>query len=801
MTSDLQQPALRDLRVLDLSNSVAGQYCGRLLADYGADVVLAEPDGGSPVRRLPPLTDARAAPENSLLFWHLNAGKRSVVVADPLGADLARTRALCREADVVLVDRRERALLGDDLGDVVVCAFSDFGDSGPYRDWTGGELIQQALSGVMYVTGSDDREPIYGLGRRSSYACGVTAYSTIMAALLVKARGGGAQEVEAVTFEAAAAMSQNLVSQYSFSQSYSDRSVYLGGGMVAQLQVLDGWIIVWVLRNWERICEIFRLPREVAERYPTMASLQANWLEAVEYLKAGALKATTDEVLSDLQAAKICAERFTGPQELLETDHFQERGFWRHVDDEGLEMLSLGPVFRTTSPCRPPAAAPRLGDAGAEPWASRKVAPVPKASPAAATAPPLAGIRVLDFTLAWAGPMATRSLAFLGADVIRVENAAALDPWRGAVKTAPGSLMHADRDPGERPWNRISLFASQSHDKRSISLDLKTPRGVEVARALAAECDVVLANFSPRVLDKLGVGYAEISRRNDQVVFVEMPAFGNTGPWSSHVGVGKTMEAASGMATLMGYGDGVPVLTGPAYLDPIGGLHGAAAVLTGLMQRARDGKGQYIEVAQVEAALHWIGEHLLDAAVNGRQFVPRGNTIDEAAPHDAFACAGRDQWIAIAIYDDAQWAAFRAIAEIPELDDEAYATREGRQQTASDLHRLISSWTVAQDKHHLAIRLQAAGVPAAPVATGADVFRDPQLRSRGLIWQLDHPDVGPREYSGLAYRLSRTPGAMRRGFPCFGEHGREILRDILGMAPAEIDGLIDGEILRLEPLR
>jgi crotonobetainyl-CoA:carnitine CoA-transferase CaiB-like acyl-CoA transferase len=801
MTGNLDIPALRDLRVLDLSNSMAGQFCGRLLADYGADVVLGEPAGGSPVRAAPPLTEARAAPENSLLFWHLNTGKRSRVIGDPMGADLAETQALCRAADVVLVDAEDREALGAMPGHLVVCAFSDFGDQGPYRDWTGGELIHQALSGVMYVTGSDDREPIYGLGRRSSYACGVTAYSSILAALLARARDGKGQEVEAVTFEAAAAMSQNLVSQYSFTQSYSDRSVYLGGGMVAQLELLDGWIIVWVLRNWERICEIFRLPPEVAEQYPTMASLQGNWPAAVKHLKAGAAKVRTEEVLSALQATKICAERFTGPLELLETEHFVERGCWRYLDDDGLKMLSLGPVFRTTSPSRPVVSAPRLGDCTGDPWPARKAEPSPKAAGPRNTDPPLKGVRVMDYTLAWAGPMATRSLAFLGADVIKVENASALDPWRGLVKTERGSLQHADREPGERPWNRISLFASQGHDKRSISLDLKTPRGVELARALAAESDVLLANFSPRVLDKLGLGYESLKALNPGLVFVEMPAFGNTGPSSSHVGVGKTMEAASGMATLMGYGDGVPVLTGPAYLDPVGGLHGAAAVLTALVQRARDGVGQYVEVAQVEAALHWIGEFLLDAAVNGRQFRPAGNAIPEAAPHDAFPCAGRDQWIAIAVYDDDQWAALRRLSAIAGLDDPAYATREGRRRNAEALRSLISGWTGPQDKHDLATRLQAAGVPAAPVANGADVFHDPHLRSRGLIQQLDHADVGPREYSGLAYRLSETPGAMHRGAPCFGAHGPEVLREVLDMPDAEIEALIAAGVLRLDPVR
>jgi crotonobetainyl-CoA:carnitine CoA-transferase CaiB-like acyl-CoA transferase len=783
------QPALVGVKVIDATSSAAGQFCGRLFADYGAEVILVERPEGAATRREGPFDET-----GSLLFRHLNQGKAGLAWRP---GDRESERALeerLREADIVLVDA------GDPVAgrakDKIVCRVSDFGEHGPYAGWRGGEIVHQALSGVMFTTGAQDREPLYGVGRRTVYACGATAYISCLAALIWRDRTGESQAVEAITAEATAAMGQNLVTQYSYSRTYASRRQY--PGMLAQLMCRDGWLVLFALRGWPAICRIFGSP-ELAEdsRFSGVAALRRNWAEAVALLREKARDRGVEELIEQLQLAKVSSARIPTLPELIETPQYSGRGMFRWNADGKLD--SLGPVFRTSSPHRAPAAAPEPGaHAQFESETLERGDAFP--APAFADRLPLQGLRVLDFTQAWAGPMTARALAFLGAEVIKIENGARLDSWRGPAVGVNDPASYPNRLGGERPYDRNALFNTQNHDKMSICLDLKSPQGQDIARRLAARCDVVLANFSPHALAKLGLGYEALSRENPKLVMVEMPAFGNEGPWSSHVGMGKTMEAAAGMASLIGYGDGEPVLTGPAYLDPIGGLHGASAVMTALAERNRTGVGQYVEVAQVEAAMHWIGEYILQTGRTGEVFQPDGNRRPDIAPHDAFACAGDDQWMVIACPDDETWRQLVAATGVGDLSDGKFATLAGRREHAGALTAALSGWTRVRTKHEATDLLQAVGVPAAPVNSGADVWRDPFLRSRGFIQELTHPAAGTAEYPGLAYRLSRTPGSIRSPAPCFGEHTDDVLGGLLGLSRAEIDALVEAGAVLQHPV-
>ena len=782
-------PALAGVRVIDATSTAAGQFCGRLFADYGAEVILVERPDGTATRLESPFDDT-----GSLLFRHLNQGKAGFTWR-PGDADSDRPLGrLLRDADIVLADAGDP--IAAEADDKIVCRVSDFGEHGPYKGLRGGEIVHQALSGVMFTTGTQDREPLYGVGRRTAYACGATAYISCVAALIWRDRTGESQAVEAITAEATAAMAQNLVTQYAYSRTYASRRQY--PGMLAQLMCRDGWLVLFALRGWPAICRIFGVP-QVAEdpRFANIAALRRNWPEAVAILREQAKGRGVEELIEALQQAKVSSARIPTLPELIETPQYAGRGMFRAGSDGKLD--SLGPVFRTRSPHRARAAAPELGDRAqfeSERFERRSSLP----PPVYADRLPLQGLRVLDFTQAWAGPMAARALAFLGAEVLKIENGARLDSWRGPAVGVNDPASYPDRQGGERPYDRNALFNTQNHDKKSISLDLKSPDGQDLARRLAAKCDVVLANFSPHALTRLGLGYEALSQGNPKLVMVEMPAFGNDGPWSSHVGMGKTMEAAAGMASLIGYGDGEPVLTGPAYLDPIGGLHGAAAVLTALAERDRTGVGQYVEVAQVEAAMHWIGEYILQTGRTGEVFRADGNRRPDMAPHDAFPCAGDDQWLAVACPDDETWGRLVAATAASDLADAKFSTLAGRLAHAEALKAALSTWTRGRNKHEASDLLQAAGVPAAPVNSGADVWRDPFLRSRGFIQELTHPAAGSAEYPGLAYRLSRTPGGIRSPAPCFAEHTHEVLGGLLGLSRAEIDALVDAGVVLQHPV-
>jgi crotonobetainyl-CoA:carnitine CoA-transferase CaiB-like acyl-CoA transferase len=806
-TDVLGAGALAGLRVLDLSTGVAGQYCGKLLAGYGADCVLAEPPGGTATRSLAPLLTGGDPRQRSVFFRHLNQGKHSLVAApgDP------QRQALARAADVIIRD--QGTLLPPVAPDTAVeCVIGEFPAGGPYERWQGGEMVHQALSGAMYMTGRPDRQPLYGVGHRGYYACGTTAFTSVLAALHERAGSGRGQQVTATVFESCAAVGQNLVSQYSYNGSYENRSVY--PGFLAMLRCRDDWMVLFAIRYWEQLCAVFGLPELAAdERLARQADRLEHWPEVVEQLQRRAAGMAAADLVAALQRARISSEVIAPLASLIASPQWQARRVVRTARAGGRAETALGPPFSVGDSGyhaivpSPVLAAAEQGGSSAwdilERWAAVAPAAGPDhsagdpasagradptgAGPAGATATgtgPLAGLRVVDMTTAWAGPFAARSLAWLGAEVIKIDAPSHPDSWRGAAEG--GAARHyPGGQPGRRPWNRCVLFNTQGQGKWSLGLDLKVAGAREVMLELARVTDILVANFTPGVLERLGIGYADLSAVNPQIIVVEMPALGPGGPDSKHQGMGKTMEAATGMASLMGYGDGVPALTGPAYLDPIGGLNAAAAALTALQYRQRTGRGCRAEVPQTEAGANWIGEFIQQQAETGRSWQADGNAVADAAPHDAYPCRGDDEWVVIAVETAAHWRALAGLLGRPDLAQAPGLAEVGpRAARRAELDALIGAWTCDQAKYDAARRLQEAGVPAAPVCSGADVGSDPGLLASGLIRELTHQEAGRHAYPGLAYRLARTPGGVTAAAPCFGEQNDLVLRELLGL-PAD----------------
>lgn len=410
--------------------------------------------------------------------------------------------------------------------------------------------------------------------------------------------------------------------------------------------------------------------------------------------------------------------------------------------------------------------------------------------------PPLQGIRVLDLTLVWSGPLAARILADLGAEVIKVEHPAARGPATIPASSPDRASFYPDNDPGPDPYNRTAAFNKLNRSKLSLTLDLARPAGHQAFCDLAAVTDVVLENYSPRVMGNLGIGYDTLSKLNDGIILVSMPGYGLDGPMRDSVAYGSTLDAECGLASLMGYEGGAAQRLGVALPDPVAGMHAVGAVLTALIQRQKTGKGQHIDLSQLESMACFVADEVVGFQLTGERPVRRGNRHRWMAPHGVYPCRQPDTWVFIGVATDAQWAALASAIGQPQLaGDERFATIPARHAHQDEIDPLVASWTRTHTPLEAMNELQAAGVPAGAVHSAADVHTDPHLRERGFFVRLTHPSAGTHDYPGQPIRFSQTPAVFRSDAPLLGEHNQAILGGLLGypeerIAEMQAEGII-----------
>ena len=413
---------------------------------------------------------------------------------------------------------------------------------------------------------------------------------------------------------------------------------------------------------------------------------------------------------------------------------------------------------------------------------------------------PLSGFRILDLSRIWAGPYCTKLLGDMGAQVIKMESTRVYDNHRGPVNPARGIAAYPDSEPGERPWDRNGWFNCLHMGQYGITLDLTAESGREVFDSLVAISDVVIENFRYGSLARLGYSYEEMRRLRPDLVYVSMPAFGNTGPWKRYLAYGIGQEQLSGMAHITGYRGEGPMKSGINHGDPVTGSHAAGAILVALRHRRRTGKGMFIDVSQQESAVALIGAQILGYQMTGVEPERRGNRSEMYAPHNAYRCRGEDRWVAIAATSDGEWRRLCGAMGRDDLArDPGLATAEGRRAREDEIDGAVSAWTREKDPYQVAHILQEAGVPAAPVLAAPDLLADPHYRDRGTFVEMDHPSAGRHYYPGLAWKMSRTPGDMGSPAPGLGEHNRLVYRDMVGLTDAQVDRLEEDGVIGTVP--
>jgi crotonobetainyl-CoA:carnitine CoA-transferase CaiB-like acyl-CoA transferase len=785
---------LDDLRVLELPGGVPTSYCTKLLADAGADVVKVEMGKhGDPLRRWSGSGVARD--DDAPFFAYLNTSKRSVAVdiqASP------RFLELVDWADVVVEGLGAGQLATRGVGApelqahnpaLVVVSISPFGADGPWATRPATEFTLQGWCGSTGFRGTPDRPPISVGGRVGEYIAATYAANAVLVAARRARRDGLGDVVDISMLECMTNTMQvyewlhvSLMQLDTFTPSIEIPSVEPARNGFVGITTITG-------QQWLDFAVLVEQPRLATE--PELCHMLGRWprrQEVYDLIRPWLAEHDVEEIEQLAALFRIPATRLGNGANLFEMDHFRARDVF--VQNPAGFRQPRVPWRMTACRPRPFGPAPAPGEHAASALGS--TAARPRRAPAVATECPLplAGVRVIEMTTFMAGPLVTHFLAAMGADVIKVESAQRPDGIRFAGGQRPGT---------DRPWEYSWLFQGINVNKRDVTLDLARPEGAALLRRLVATADIVVENYSPRVLDHFGLGWDDLRAVNPRLIMVRMPGFGLDGPWRDRVGFAQTMEMLSGMAWLTGYADGPPVTPrGPC--DPLAGLHAAFALLCALDHRDRTGQGQLVEVAMIEAALNASAEQVVEFDAHGRLLQRQGNRGPTAAPQNVYGC--RDGgWVALAVADESQWRALCRVLGDPDWSTSPELARaDGRHARHDDLDRELGAWFADQDGDDVVERLATAGVPAAVVVSPPHVVENPQLRARRFFQPMDHPVTGPNLYSGLPMRLSRGPAMWNRACsPTLGQHNHEVLAGEIALSDDELDALATASIIGTAP--
>jgi crotonobetainyl-CoA:carnitine CoA-transferase CaiB-like acyl-CoA transferase len=780
--------ALAGLRVLDLSDD-SGRFATKLLTEAGADVVRIGRGSSGPAMR--------GTASGGLCDWWYDAGKLAVDLdlASENGRDDFRSLADVADLLIETEPPGRLASLGIDFPELtrrnprlVQISLTPFGRTGPRAGWQTTDLVASALGGVLSVTGTPDA-PLAGWGRQAYNTAGLFAAIAGLAAVYAAGRTGRGQHVDLSLHECVAACTEQVM-MYWFFQSFF---AMIGRPPVAERQAALHWSGLYdVVPCEDGHCMVSPTPLgglpallewltedgmggelpEIDSSNP--AALLASLNRLMEPVRVWARKKPAHDVFTGGQERRLCFGEVLTPARTAALPQLSARGFFRRVDDAGGTIVLPGPLFRMEAtpapPPRSPAAATiedalrrwrREGDARAP------GAPVPGR--------PLEGIRVLDFTWVLAGPYATRILADLGADVVK--------------------LQTEERSQGVNA-NSFPYFVMWNRSKRSVALNLKHPRAADLFLRLVDRTDVVIDNFSAGVLDRLGIGYVRASERNPRIIYLSMAGCGQTGPWRDFVTFAPTIQALCGITYLTNPPERSDVGYGFAVTDHMSGLAGALALLEALMARERTGRGQSIDLAQLEIGTYLTGPAFVDLLNNGREHQPRGNAdpFEDFVPNEVYRC-GNGEWLAVTARSNAEWTSLcHAIGRRDLAADRRLLTAEGRRTARAEIDAALSAWAAAEEGEAAMRRLQGAGIPAGLVQTARDwVERDEQLAARRWFREVEHSFHGKLPVDAFPARFGLTPLDSYGPAPLFGEHNFEVYPELLGMTEAEIaEAVADG---------
>ncbi|MGP8120879.1 MAG: CoA transferase [Xanthobacteraceae bacterium] len=802
----MQQFPLAGIRVVEIGSGDALGYCGKLFADFGAEVIKIEPPGGDSGRLAAPLADLGNGELQSGVFAWLNTNKTSVTADLDAPADLARVRELLATADLLLDARPPSQIAASALshealraGDpaLAITGLSWFGEHGPYRDIHVTEAVCRSLAGLVKLVGPVDGPPVLPRESQAAMTGGLTAFIPSLAGLIATRHGdgAGARRYAVSLFEAFLHVSEfdtGLALESGFSRPRPGINRFGRGYPSGNFLTKHGWLGVTVVTpaQWVAFCELLGRPELGHDkRYNTMLDRFTRAQELGAIIAPALMRETALTWFERSIALRLPLAVVPDMAELLAQDVHRSRGAFAAVTIGGASFEApVLPQHLTATPPKPNGRAPLAGETALD-----AIAPRPRRAKRAA-APgdplPLTGLRIVDLTMGWAGPSATRQMADLGADVIKVESCQYPDWFRGTDTRPP---YH-----DEVMYEKAHWFQIMNRNKRGITLDLTTRAGLDLVKRLVADADVVIDNYAADVMPRLGLSVDQLHAINPRLVIVTMPAFGMSSVWSGVRAYGSTLEQASGLPSVNGGPEDPPTMLHAALGDPLGGLNAAAAMLLGVAQQRCTGQGQHVDLSQVQCMLPLVAPFVIEQSIRGETSPRLGNRHADHVPHGCFPSLGIDQWITIAVRSDAEWQALCRVMRRPDLAAEAtLATAAGRRADQDRIEQAIRQWTMTVRPDVAMGALQQAGVAAGVARLPGDLPADPHLVATGHWQAVDRAFVGPHLLPRIAWREdgALSPPAIRATAPTLGQHNAEVLRELLGLSDAEIEALQDDGVI------
>ena len=782
-----------NLKVLDFSADFAGSYCSKLLADFGASVkkIIYEGRGDRSASYGPFIDDFRDS-KSSAMFHYMNYNKEVIPV--PEGTQL--NEKLLLSADLLIEDfsSKDFNFCGLDLEkirklnpDILICSLTPFGRETEWVDKPWSDLTIQALTGMCSVNGEQGKAPLKEPGTESEFITGANAFVASVAALINRDVTGVSQGVNVSILKSVLhSYSPYLLAALHTRNPREQQSQGLHFGLIP---CKDGYVSLSVRHEptWEHMWLFFGDP-EFSEnpKFDTAAKRRINEEELSEILLPILAQYSRKDLLHGLSPLRILVGIANSVSDLLEDEHLKARNAFINYESEGKSWQMPGPPFQMSlTPWKFESSATSEDfQIWEEPL---KLTNKTSKSLSALNKPkgPLSGMRGIVLTQAWAGAYSTQLLSDLGMEIIQVESVTRIDPWRGGVPPRLAGL-YPNSNPGDNPWDRNALYNGVNRGKKAITLDLSHSEAKEVFMELVSISDVVVENFSGRVISNLGLDYESLRSVNPSVVMVRMPTYGTSGPYSNYPGNGGTTEPVSGMSFLMGYHDGPPVNSGIMHTDAYSGVLACGATITALRERLISGVGQEVDISQQEVSMTLLAEYIMEGSLSGESPGRQGNINRDYAPQGCYLSKD-SYWIAISVKTDRQWKSFCDSLMLDSLvTDEDYSTKEFRKMNAVRLDREISKKMGNCIASEVVGKLQAESVPCEVISTLLEAAENDDFYQMGLFEKIFHAESGNFYYPVPPWDFENNPRNAQEPAPTLGEHSEEIFSNLNGWSENEI---------------